>query len=167
MAVCLVNRANDVMSVALPILFAVFIWWFSTGVVMLLDGLPRTTFRWSHLISTLLALGAGRLLARVGAEQVEPGVLEPRDGRGDRVRREQHVSVQEHQHLAAGGGGELRAGVRLAQPPFRQRRPDQRLDAARADQVGGAVGGLLPGTRCTTRGVCGHSRIRGTLRRCR
>ncbi len=44
--------------VALPILFAVFIWWFATGIVMLLDGLPRTTFRWSHLISTLLALGA-------------------------------------------------------------------------------------------------------------
>lgn len=46
------------MSVALPIVFAVFVWWFSTGIVMLLDGLPRTTFRWSHLISSLLALGA-------------------------------------------------------------------------------------------------------------
>lgn len=46
------------MSVALPIVFAVFIWWFSTGIVMLLDGLPRTTFRWSHLVSSLLALGA-------------------------------------------------------------------------------------------------------------
>lgn len=44
--------------VALPIAFAVFIWWFSTGIVMLLDGLPRTTFRWSHLVSSLLALGA-------------------------------------------------------------------------------------------------------------
>lgn len=54
----LVIRALDVMSVALPIVFAVFIWWFSTGIVMLLDGLPRTTFRWSHLISSLLALGA-------------------------------------------------------------------------------------------------------------
>lgn len=44
--------------VALPIAFAIFVWWFSTGIVLLLDGLPRTTFRWSHLISTLLALGA-------------------------------------------------------------------------------------------------------------
>jgi putative photosynthetic complex assembly protein 2 len=43
---------------ALPIGFAIFVWWFSTGIVLLLDGLPRTTFRWSHLISSLLALGA-------------------------------------------------------------------------------------------------------------
>ena len=41
-----------------PILFAVFVWWFSTGLVLLLDGLPRTTFRWSHLISSVLALAA-------------------------------------------------------------------------------------------------------------
>jgi putative photosynthetic complex assembly protein 2 len=43
---------------ALPIGFAIFVWWFSTGIVLLLDGLPRTTFRWSHLISSLLALGS-------------------------------------------------------------------------------------------------------------
>lgn len=43
---------------ALPVLFAVFVWWFSTGLVLLLDGLPRTTFRWSHLVSSLLALAA-------------------------------------------------------------------------------------------------------------
>jgi putative photosynthetic complex assembly protein 2 len=42
----------------LPIAFAIFVWWFSTGIVLLLDGLPRTTFRWSHLISSLLALGS-------------------------------------------------------------------------------------------------------------
>ncbi len=41
-----------------PILFAVFVWWFSTGLVLLLDGLPRTTFRWSHLISSVLAVAA-------------------------------------------------------------------------------------------------------------
>ena len=41
-----------------PILFAVFVWWFSTGLVLLLDGLPRTTFRWSHLISSALAVAA-------------------------------------------------------------------------------------------------------------
>jgi putative photosynthetic complex assembly protein 2 len=45
-------------SAALPILFAIFVWWFSTGIVLLLDGLPRTTFRWSHLLSSALALGA-------------------------------------------------------------------------------------------------------------
>jgi putative photosynthetic complex assembly protein 2 len=42
----------------LPLLFAVFVWWFSTGLVLLLDGLPHTTFRWSILISSLLAAGA-------------------------------------------------------------------------------------------------------------
>jgi len=41
-----------------PVLFAIFIWWFSTGVVLLLNGLSRTTFRWSVLISSLLALTA-------------------------------------------------------------------------------------------------------------
>lgn len=40
--------------------FAVFIWWFSTGLVLLLDNLPRTTFRWSLLLSSLL--GAAALL---------------------------------------------------------------------------------------------------------
>lgn len=42
----------------IPLGFAIFIWWFSTGIVLLLDGLPRTTFRWSILISTGLALTA-------------------------------------------------------------------------------------------------------------
>ena len=39
-----------------PVVFAAFMWWFSTGVVLLLDGLPRTTFRWSLALSSLLAL---------------------------------------------------------------------------------------------------------------
>ncbi len=38
--------------------FAVFVWWFSTGLVLLLDGLPRGTFRWSLVISSLLAVAA-------------------------------------------------------------------------------------------------------------
>jgi putative photosynthetic complex assembly protein 2 len=41
-----------------PVLFAVFVWWFSTGVVLLLNGMPRTTFRWSVLISSVLAVTA-------------------------------------------------------------------------------------------------------------
>jgi putative photosynthetic complex assembly protein 2 len=41
-----------------PVLFAIFIWWFSTGVVLLLNGMPRTTFRWSVLISSVLAVTA-------------------------------------------------------------------------------------------------------------
>lgn len=42
----------------LPLLFAVFIWWFSTGLVILLDNLPRTTFRWSLLLSSLVGVAA-------------------------------------------------------------------------------------------------------------
>ncbi len=32
-----------------PVLYALFLWWFSTGLILLLDGLPRWTFRWSLL----------------------------------------------------------------------------------------------------------------------
>lgn len=42
----------------LPAVFALFIWWFGTGVVMLLDGMPRGTFRWSLAISTVIAVAA-------------------------------------------------------------------------------------------------------------
>ena len=48
----------NVLNLVLPVLFAIFIWWFSTGVVLLLNGMPRTTFRWSVLISSMLALTA-------------------------------------------------------------------------------------------------------------
>lgn len=61
--------------VALPVLFAVFVWWFSTGIVMLLDGLPRTTFRWSHLISSLLALGAFAGLDHTAGQLSAAGVF--------------------------------------------------------------------------------------------
>lgn len=40
-----------------PILFALFVWWFSTGAIIYLDGLPRPTFKWSMLGATVL-LGA-------------------------------------------------------------------------------------------------------------
>ncbi len=42
----------------LPAVFAIFIWWFATGIVLILDGLPRTTFAWSILISSALAVSA-------------------------------------------------------------------------------------------------------------
>ena len=38
----------------LPALYALFVWWFSTGVVIYLDGLPQRTFRWSMLGATAL-----------------------------------------------------------------------------------------------------------------
>lgn len=46
------------LALAIPVLFAVFVWWFSTGLILLLDNLPRTTFRWSLVISSVLACSA-------------------------------------------------------------------------------------------------------------
>jgi putative photosynthetic complex assembly protein 2 len=37
-----------------PALFALFVWWFSTGIIMYLDGLPKRTFRWSMLGGTVV-----------------------------------------------------------------------------------------------------------------
>ncbi len=42
----------------LAILYALFIWWFSTGLILYLDGLPRRTFGWSIAIMTVIALAA-------------------------------------------------------------------------------------------------------------
>ena len=39
-------------------LFAVFVWWFSTGIILYLDGLPRTTHAWSLLAITVLSIAA-------------------------------------------------------------------------------------------------------------
>jgi len=43
---------------ALPALYTLFLWWFSTGVILYLDGLPRHTFRWSLLGATALLIAA-------------------------------------------------------------------------------------------------------------
>ena len=42
----------------IPAVFAVFIWWFATGLVLLLNGMPRKTFAWSVFISSVLAIAA-------------------------------------------------------------------------------------------------------------
>ena len=34
-------------TIGLPILFALFVWWFSTGIVLYIVGLPKWTIRWS------------------------------------------------------------------------------------------------------------------------
>jgi putative photosynthetic complex assembly protein 2 len=51
--------------------FAAFLWWFSTGVILLLDGLPPRTFRWSLTGATLLSLAALGGLA-VSARDTSP-----------------------------------------------------------------------------------------------
>jgi putative photosynthetic complex assembly protein 2 len=40
----------------LPALFTLFLWWFSTGLIIYLDGLRRATFRWTMLGATTLLL---------------------------------------------------------------------------------------------------------------
>ncbi|MGB0129653.1 MAG: putative photosynthetic complex assembly protein PuhE [Rhodocyclaceae bacterium] len=48
----------------LPVLYTLFVWWFSTGLILYLDGLPRGTFRWSLVGATaLLILGLYGLAA--------------------------------------------------------------------------------------------------------
>jgi putative photosynthetic complex assembly protein 2 len=42
----------------LPAAYALFVWWFSTGVIIYLDGLPRSTFRWSLIGATLVLLAS-------------------------------------------------------------------------------------------------------------
>lgn len=42
----------------LPMIFAVLVWWLGTGIVLLLDNLPRPTYRLSLGLSTLLTLAA-------------------------------------------------------------------------------------------------------------
>lgn len=49
----------------LPSLFALFLWWFSTGAIFFLDGLPQRSFKWSMLGATAILIGAFVTLARV------------------------------------------------------------------------------------------------------
>ncbi len=53
---------------ALAVVFAVFIWWFSTGVVLLLNGMQRHAYRWSLALSTLLGLLALWALAHTAQQ---------------------------------------------------------------------------------------------------
>ncbi|ACB23832.1 putative photosynthetic complex assembly protein 2 [Methylobacterium sp. PvP062] len=43
---------------AAPVLYAVLLWWFSTGLILLLDHAPRRTHPWSMAGATLLLAGA-------------------------------------------------------------------------------------------------------------
>ncbi|RZI97534.1 MAG: DUF3623 domain-containing protein [Variovorax sp.] len=38
----------------LPVLYTLFVWWFSTGVILYLNGLPRWTYKWTMGAATLL-----------------------------------------------------------------------------------------------------------------
>ena len=47
---------------------ALFVWWFSTGLVLLLNGLPRRSYRWSTLGASLLAGVAIYVVVATGAQ---------------------------------------------------------------------------------------------------
>ena len=56
---------------ALPALFALFVWWFSTGLIIYLDNLPKRTFKWSMAGATcLLAASLYGLAASSGSATV-------------------------------------------------------------------------------------------------
>lgn len=44
--------------IALPMLFAAFVWWFSTGAILWLNRLPRTTFIWSFGAASAVSAAA-------------------------------------------------------------------------------------------------------------
>lgn len=57
----------------LPILYALFLWWFSTGLILYLDGLPRRTFRLSMLGASALAIAALYGLAQSAGDATPRG----------------------------------------------------------------------------------------------
>jgi putative photosynthetic complex assembly protein 2 len=46
------------LEIAFPIVYALFVWWFSTGLILYLDGLPKRTYGWSFGGATLLLVAA-------------------------------------------------------------------------------------------------------------
>ncbi len=53
---------------ALPAGYAVLTWWFMTGIILFLDGLPRGTFRWSMAVASLVLCGALYFLVQSAAD---------------------------------------------------------------------------------------------------
>ena len=51
-----------------PIAYTLLLWWFSTGVILYLDGLPRRTFRWSLAGATMMLAAAFAGIASTAAD---------------------------------------------------------------------------------------------------
>jgi putative photosynthetic complex assembly protein 2 len=47
---------------AVPAAYSVLVWWFTTGVILFLDGMPPRTFRWSLAGATVVLLAAGSVM---------------------------------------------------------------------------------------------------------
>lgn len=60
-------------SILVPVGFAVFIWWFSTGLILWLDRLPDTGVRWGLVLSSGLAVTALFGLGHTAAQDTVTG----------------------------------------------------------------------------------------------
>jgi putative photosynthetic complex assembly protein 2 len=58
---------------ALPVLYALFLWWFSTGLVLYLDGLPRRSHRWSMAAATVVLVASLAGLVLTGKDTTVTG----------------------------------------------------------------------------------------------
>ena len=58
---------------AVPAAYAVLLWWFTTGIILYLDGLPRHTFRWSMGAATGVLLAAIHALYAARADTSAAG----------------------------------------------------------------------------------------------
>ncbi len=58
----------------MPVLCALAVWWFSTGLVLYIVGLPRSTFRWSGGVAGLLAVVSLAGLAHSSGDATVAGV---------------------------------------------------------------------------------------------
>ncbi len=53
------NRAESILfEIVLTVFYVAFIWWFSTGAVLYLDGMPKRTFVWTNSVATVLFAGS-------------------------------------------------------------------------------------------------------------
>ncbi len=50
-------------AIAIAVIYALGLWWFSTGAILWLDRRPRATYRWSLAVASVVALGAVAALA--------------------------------------------------------------------------------------------------------
>jgi putative photosynthetic complex assembly protein 2 len=53
--------------------FAIFIWWFSTGAILYLDNLAKTTYRWSLIVFAAVAAAALVCIAKIGSQLTVSG----------------------------------------------------------------------------------------------
>ena len=60
------------MDYALPIAYALLLWWFATGLIFYLDQLPVRTFKWSMAGGTaVLGVALGPLLWKVAINDID------------------------------------------------------------------------------------------------